>query len=143
MKNIIALVDPDDEISRNEVLPRAVDCARHTSARLHVLTVVPDGMYKMTVVSQIIPEDYEGKLLDDGRQRLAAVVGEQATEGVQIEQAVRLGSVYREALRFAREVDADMIVMGAHKAGLQDYLLGSNASQTVRHATCSVWVVRG
>ena len=143
MKNIVALVDPDDEISRNEVLPRAVDHARHTGARLHVLTIVPDGMYKMTVVSQIIPEDYEDKLAEDGRQRLAAVVGKQATEGVEIEQAVRLGSVYKEALRFAREVDADLIVIGAHKAGLHDYLLGSNASQTVRHATCSVWVVRG
>ena len=143
MKNIIALVDPDDEISRDEVLPRAIDYARHTGARLHVLTVVPDGMYKMTVVAQIIPEDYEDRLLDNGRQRLAAVVVKQAAEGVQLEQAVRLGSVYKEALHFAREVDADLIVMGAHKAGLQDYLLGSNASQTVRHATCSVWVVRG
>jgi len=142
MKNIVALVDPEDDVSRDKVLPRAIDYARHAGARLHVLTVVPDAMYKMTVVAQIIPEDYEDRLLDDARTRLARVIGAQAAEGVQIDQSVRLGSVYRESLRFAREVDADLVVVGAHKADLGDYLLGSNASQIVRHAGCSVWVVR-
>jgi nucleotide-binding universal stress UspA family protein len=142
MRNIVALVDPEDGVSQNLVLPTAIDHARHTGARLHVLTVVPDDMYKMTVVVQIVPDDYEDRLLDEGRQRLADAVARHDTEGVEVEQAVRLGSVYRESLDFARETDADLIVMGAHKANLQDYLLGSNASQIVRHAGCSVWVLR-
>lgn len=140
--NIVALVDPEDGVSQDKVLPAAIDHARHKGARLHVLTVVPDDMYRMSVVVQVIPDDYEDKLLDDARQRLAAVLARQDGAGVEIEQHVRLGSVYREALRFAQEIDADLIVIGAHKAGLQDYLLGSNASQIVRHAGCAVWVVR-
>ena len=142
MQNIVALVDLDDESSWRSALPTAIDHAKHTGARLHVLTIVPDGMFKMTVVAQLIPEDYESRLSDDAKKRLAALMEQHAADGVQVEQAVRFGSVYKEALRFARDVDADLIVVGAHKPELQDYLLGPNAGQIVRHATCSVWVVR-
>ena len=142
MQNIVVLVDLDEESSWRRALPRAIDYAGHAGARLHVLTIVPDEMFKMTVVAQMIPEDYEDKLIEDAKQRLSEIVAGQAAEGLDIEPAVRLGSIYKEALRFARDVDADLIVMGAHKPELKDYLLGSNAGQIVRHASCSVWVVR-
>ena len=142
MHNIVTLVDLDDESSWRKALPTAIDYARHTGARLHVLSVVPNGMYKMTVVAQLIPEDYESKLIDDATGRLAALIEQHAIDDVQLEQVVRIGSVYREALDFARDVGADLIVIGAHKPELKDYLLGPNAGQIVRHARCSVWVVR-
>ncbi len=141
-QNIVALIDLDDESSWRKALPSAIDYARHVGARLHVLTIVPDGILRMTAVAQLIPEDYERKLLDDARQRLAALVKKHATDDVQLEQVVSFGSVYKEALRFARDVKADLIVVGAHKPEMTDYLLGPNAGQIVRHATCSVWVVR-
>lgn len=141
-RNIVALVDLDDENSWRKALPTAIDHARHAGARLHVLTVVPDGMFRMSVVAQAIPEDYERRLTDDAKERLAALVQGLAAEAVDVESAVRLGSVYKEALSFASDVGAELIVMGAHKPGMADYLLGSNASQIVRHAKCSVWVVR-
>ena len=142
MTNIVAFADLDDEISCRMVLPAAIDYAKHKGAQLHVLNVVPDGMFKMTIVAQLIPQDYESKLLDDARQRLAALVEEYGTEDVKIEQYVRHGSVYREALRFAQDIDADLIVVGAHRPELTDYLLGPNAGEIVRHAPCSVLVVR-
>ena len=141
-KNIVALVDLEDESSWRKALPAAIDFARHTGARLHVLSVVPDGMLKMTVVAQLIPEDYERKLTDDAKQRLASLIGEYPAEDLQLEPVVRVGSVYKEALRFADDVEADLIVVGAHKPELKDYLLGPNAGQIVRHAKCSVLVVR-
>jgi nucleotide-binding universal stress UspA family protein len=33
-------------------------------------------------------------------------------------------------------------VVGAHRQDLKDYLLGPNAARVVRHADCSVYVVR-
>jgi len=36
----------------------------------------------------------------------------------------------------------DLIIVGSHKPGLQDYLLGSTAARVVRHAMCSVLVGR-
>ncbi|MDH3475684.1 MAG: universal stress protein [Rhodospirillales bacterium] len=37
---------------------------------------------------------------------------------------------------------ADLIITGSHKPNVSDYLLGSNAARVVRHASCSVFVVR-
>ena len=42
----------------------------------------------------------------------------------------------------AKEIGADLIVMGSHRPELADYLLGANAAKVVRHADCSVMVVR-
>jgi nucleotide-binding universal stress UspA family protein len=40
-------------------------------------------------------------------------------------------------------VQADLIILGAHRPDISDYLMGANAAQIVRHADCSVWTVRG
>ncbi len=111
-------------------------------ARLYVLSIVPDGMFRMSVVAQAIPKDFERKLTDQAKEQLDTLVEGHVVEGLDVESVVRHGSVYKEALTFARDVEADLIVMGAHKPDMADYLLGSNASQIVRHAKCSVWVVR-
>ena len=43
---------------------------------------------------------------------------------------------------YAKEQGADCIIMGSHKPGLSDYFLGSTAARVVRHAHCSVIVLR-
>ena len=48
----------------------------------------------------------------------------------------------RDIARYAKDMGADCIIMGSHKPGLTDYLLGSTAARVVRHATCSVIVLR-
>jgi nucleotide-binding universal stress UspA family protein len=45
-------------------------------------------------------------------------------------------------LDIAEEKKADAIVIASHKPGWQDYLIGSTAARVVRHAKCSVLVVR-
>ncbi|MFY2822514.1 universal stress protein, partial [Ruegeria sp. MALMAid1280] len=45
-------------------------------------------------------------------------------------------------LHTAAEAGSDLIVIGAHKPDLKDYLLGPNAARVVRHSTVSVYVVR-
>ena len=53
-----------------------------------------------------------------------------------------MGSVYNEVLAEAESVKADLIVIGSHRPAMSTYLLGSNATTIVRHAPCSVMVVR-
>jgi nucleotide-binding universal stress UspA family protein len=48
-----------------------------------------------------------------------------------------------EIVRVAREVEADLIVMGTHgRSGLGRLLLGSVAEQVMRHATCPVLTLK-
>ncbi len=52
------------------------------------------------------------------------------------------GHTYRTIVDYASDNEIDCIVMGSHKPGLSDYLLGSTAARVVRHAPCAVHVHR-
>lgn len=58
------------------------------------------------------------------------------------ETDVRSGHPATTILEIAEERAADLIVVGSHRPGFQDYLLGSTAARLVRHSNCSVLVVR-
>lgn len=60
--------------------------------------------------------------------------------GVTAEMAV--GHTYRSIIDYASEHRVDCIVMGSHKPGFSEYLLGSTAARVVRHAPCAVHVYR-
>jgi len=141
-RQIIVPIDLDEESSWTRALPVAVDYAHHTGAKLHAIAVVPDHLLKMTVVTQLIPEGYEEKLMNDARERLSLLIEANVPSDLDVRQAVRQGSVYKEVIRYSRDSQADLIIMAAHRPELSDYLLGPNAAQVVRHADCSVWVIR-
>jgi len=141
-RNIVLPLDLYEESSWRKTLPTAIDHARNCGAQLHVLTVVPDDHFKMTIVAQLISEDHEQQIVDDAKQRLSAILEQHGPTDLAIHQAVRRGSIYKEILRYARDTEADLVIMAAHRPEMTDFLLGSNADQVVRHADCSVWIVR-
>lgn len=53
-----------------------------------------------------------------------------------------IGHTYRSIIDYASAHSIDCIVMGSHKPGFSDYLLGSTAARVVRHAPCAVHVYR-
>ncbi len=58
-------------------------------------------------------------------------------------QAVTVqGHSGRTIVDTATSLKADCIVLGSHKPGLIDYLLGSTAARVVQHAPCAVHVAR-
>ena len=66
-----------------------------------------------------------------------------ADAGVRAHTLVREGDPWREIIEGAEEVKADLIVMG-HRGmtGIESFLMGSVASQVLRHGHFSVLVVR-
>lgn len=61
-------------------------------------------------------------------------------DGVKAEMVI--GHTYRTIIDYAATNGVDCIVMGSHKPGFSDYLLGSTAARVVRHAPCAVHVHR-
>ena len=59
-----------------------------------------------------------------------------------IKPVIVKGHSARTIIDYADENDIDCIVIGSHKPGLTDYFLGSTAARVVRHAGCSVHVLR-
>jgi nucleotide-binding universal stress UspA family protein len=65
-----------------------------------------------------------------------------SSSGMEMEVEVRTGHSYHTILEVAEEKKADLIIVASHRPGLQDYFLGSTAAKVVRHAKCSVLVIR-
>lgn len=55
---------------------------------------------------------------------------------------VKEGISHDEILKKSKKMDADAIVMMATKPGLGSYFISSTAERVIRHAKCSVFVIR-
>ena len=139
-KNILLPVDLSEESSWDTALPTAIEhCRVFDSSSLHLLTVVPNLMAGATAY---LPEDAGQKLLEGAATALDAFVKENVPDTIDAHRVVGQGPVYHVILEVAEKVSADLIVMAAHRPALRDYLLGPNAARVVRHASCSVLVLR-
>ena len=139
-KNILLTVDLNQESSWKKALPAAVEYCQAFGSTLHVATVIPD--FGLSAVGAYFPEDFADKALAKAKEDLQAFIGERIPSDVETRHSVGYGTVYEEILKIAKETDCDMIVMASHRPELKDYLLGPNAARVVRHADCSVLVVR-
>jgi nucleotide-binding universal stress UspA family protein len=72
----------------------------------------------------------------------AGVRAEAEKAGVPIEVELRPGHAAELIVRYAREVGADLIVLGHKGHFLRDHLLGSTADRVSEHAECPVMIVR-
>lgn len=103
----------------------------------YVLTsVIENGP---TYVEAQIPAEIREKLNADVREQLEAIASE---SGLGPEIDVRNGQPANEILALANEKGADVIVVASHQPGFGDFLIGSTAARVVRHASCSVHVLR-
>ncbi len=139
-QNILLPVDLNQESSWQKALPTAVEYCNAFGAALHVMNVVPD--FGSALVGSYFPEGFEKKSLEGAREQLHDFVGQHVPDGVAVQHVVGYGTVYEEILRVAREIEADLILLAAHRPELKDFLLGPNASRVVRHFDGSVLVVR-
>jgi len=139
-KEILLPVDLGDPDSSKKALSTAVKLSQSAGARLQVLTVVPG--FSMSIISQYFPENFEEKSLAGAAQQLNDYIGANIPSDVATQAIVANGTIYKEILRVAAESDCDLIVVASQRPELKDYLLGPNAARVVRHATCSVLVVR-
>lgn len=140
-KDILLPIDLGHDSSWEKALPVALGLCQAFGARLHIMTVIPD--FGMSIVGSFFPKDFEKDTLKGAETQLHEFVREQVPEGIEVQHIVAHGTVYEEVLATQKKIGADLIVMGSHRPELADYLLGPNAARVVRHADCSVLVVRG
>jgi nucleotide-binding universal stress UspA family protein len=138
--NIFVPIDLEDGEFSERVLEAALALRKGAETRLHILTVVPG--FGMTIVAQYFPKDYEEKSRASTAERLQAFIAKTVPSDVKTDLIIATGSIYEEILKAAKKTGSDLIVMGAHRPGLEEFLLGPNAAKVVRHAGCSVFVVR-
>lgn len=139
MATVLVPIDLDERSSWR-ALPVAVEQARIKAVPLLVLSVVEHVDIDLPDLPS--PGEINRLRFEQAEARLRAVVDEQLPDGVQAEFRVVVGNVHRKVLEVAVEVNASLIVMASHRPALRTYLLGTHAARVVRHARCSVYVVR-
>lgn len=139
-KDILVPVDVEKTSSWQMSLPVALEFAEKFKATLHFVTVVPD--LGSSIVSQYFPADAEAKMMIEIRAKLHSFTEANVPAKIPHRHIVAKGPVYQGVIDTADEINADLIIMEAHRPELKDYLLGPNAAKVVRHSDRSVLVVR-
>ena len=138
-KNILVAVDLEHDTHIGELLRVASDMARTEGDKVQLLHVIPAAP---AVVSQFLPKSYEVMASEVVEKELTALAAKFELAKGAATIAVRFGDVYQEILAYAGKIGADLIVVASHRPNVADYLLGTTAARIVRHAACSVFVVR-
>ncbi len=139
-KKILVAVDVSEAEVTELALDAAVALAKvEQGAELRLINVQP--LVPVAFIDYI-PPNFDDEMREATEKDLAALRAKIAYPQERVSTVVRFGAVYPEVLAEAEEWDADLIVVGSHRPTMATYLLGSNAKTIVRHAKCSVLVVR-
>jgi nucleotide-binding universal stress UspA family protein len=138
-KKILAPVDLTDLDVARPALDQAVELAKASGGEVRMVTI--RSIMPVTYM-EYVPADFEDRSRAEAETDLKTLEASIALPRDRVSYAVRLGSVYVEILDEAKEWGADLIVIGSHRPSMATYLIGSNAKTIVRHAHCSVLVMR-
>lgn len=135
------LVALDHTPRAKEVLAAAVDLARRTNGKLHLLRCVGLPPELPANVWALPPAQVTELLMQTAKKEL-----EQDGAGIPPEiyhsSTVHVGTPWDTICTVAKEQDVDLIVIGSHGYDLLDRIVGTTASKVVNHADRSVLVVR-
>jgi len=139
------LVPVDFEPASYHALAQARDLPRTFGARLHVLHILEDTF--------ALPAGAEGavsgfphlrrQIEEDARSRLNELLTAEDRQADANAVALIAASPSTAIVRYAKEILADLIVMGTHgRTGKPLGAIGSVAEQVVRTAECPVLIMR-
>ncbi len=138
-KRIILAVDLVETSAAPKGLAQALELAKTGGGALRLVNVQP---VVPATFMEYVPADFDAEQTKRAQEALAALVASIDLPAERKSAAARAGGIYHELLQEAADWNADLIVVGSHRPVMSDYLLGSNAKTIVRHAQCSVLVVR-
>ena len=134
-KSILLPIDLS-EMQRGKMMIDVAQKLATKDTKIRLLNVVVDIP---AFVAAEVPNDVIKTAMKTAKESLEALV---RAAGLKADSEVRSGTPGPTILASADECGADLIIVGSHKPGLQDYFLGSTAARVVRHAQCSVLVMR-
>lgn len=133
---------------KNVLVPIAFDEARDSNGALEIAHAIAEEGAKITALHVVeeIPT-YVAQYLPEGQMEqnmadIEATLSEKIKDEIDVTVKVVEGHAATTIVDYAKDNGVDCIVVASHRPGVQDYFLGSTAARVVRHASCSVHVVR-
>ena len=134
-KSILIPVDLGN-VEKVDALVNQATIYNGSDASITLLNVVEDIPSWAAVE---LPRGILDKSVQSSTEKLQALAG---SLGIEVDVEVRVGHPYQSILEVAKEKNTELIIVASHQPKHQKYFLGSTAAKVVRHATCSVLVVR-
>ena len=138
-KKILVPVDPAEPGFAEEALSKAAQLSKDYGAKIHLMAVCPEVQ---SFVASQLPDGWQKREIDETTVILDKIGADLNLAAGSVDCVVRMGSVYHEVIEEAEQASCDLVLMTSHKPGLSTYFIGSNAAHIVRHAPCSVLVLR-
>jgi len=136
---ILVPIDPAEPAFSDDAVAKAGQLAKDYDGKVHLVAICPE--VQRFVASQL-PEGFQDKEMAETRGMLDKLAQSMTLPDDHVSTEVRVGTVDNELLDAAKAAGADLIVMASHKPGLSTYFVGSHGAHIVRHAPCSVMVLR-
>ena len=135
------------DFSTNSQNAQAYACefARHFHAELHLLYILQDLVITAPDANSafVMPALSIEEARRSAEAALARLPDPAISAGLRVVRTTRSGNPFVEIIRYAREQEIDLIVLGTHgRTGLMHVLLGSVAENVVRKAGCPVLTIR-
>jgi len=145
------LVSTDFSENAQVASEKACELAGLLKARLHVLHVQDESSLRVAIKEGLLDTCETDEAIRTAVERLieerfARLLAKTDCAGVEITHLSRRGDAAAQTLAYAKEIHADMIVIGRHGEGVLSNLisavLGSVAEVIIRKSPCPVLVVR-
>jgi nucleotide-binding universal stress UspA family protein len=148
MTAIARIVVPVDfSTHADRAIDYAVMLGQQFGACVELFHVVEDPFGSGGWGSEVYVSDLDGlraRALEESKRRLEARRSMIPAPGLPLVATVRMGHVAQTIVDYAKDVGADLIVMGTHgRTGLAHFIIGSVAERVVRVAPCPVLTVGG
>lgn len=143
LKRILSATDFSE--CSNHAMRYACEFAAAFGAELHLLHVnePPLAAYSEFGVGYVGSPDLEEEVRSAAEAKLNTLPGAAWSENLAVVRAVVMGTPFVETVRYARDNEIDLIVLGTHGRGaIAHMLMGSTAEKVVRKAPCPVLTVQ-
>jgi nucleotide-binding universal stress UspA family protein len=132
----------------NILIPVSFEAGRDAHQAIEMANVMRQSDGKITILhvlehlpqyaSDLLPEDHVEVSKQKIIEKLKPLAADNSNIGIEVVE----GHSARTILDYAQSHDSDCIVITSHRPGMQDMFIGSTAARVVRHAQCSVHVIR-
>jgi nucleotide-binding universal stress UspA family protein len=128
----------------DRALEFALELARKFDARITIVHAYQIPAMGFADGGYIAGAEVAAQLATAAQNRLDAVIESKKTSGIPMTAVLREGVAWEEVNAMAKEIDADLIVIGTHgRRGLARALLGSVAENVIRTSMVPVLVIHG
>lgn len=141
IKKILCAIDRSP--SSAKAIKWSLNIARHLNAALYIVSGLPTPDFNPLGMDHYEVQQQEAHFKKENEAALSEFLAQFDFSGIPVEKKIQWGNPAHLILDTAEDIDADLIVIGAKGHSILHHVfLGDTATTVLRHAPCSLLIVR-